>query len=280
MTDNHRSPPLDLPVDSSKIEVQWRDRTAEPNSAAARALAILQAIAQAEDPVTAQQISPKLELPHPTVHRLAVQLEQLGFLQRAPGSKRFVGGPALQALALDTLINSTWRGERHAILQALAEQIEETCNVTVLDGNEVVYIDRVESHWPLRTHLQAGSRVPLHCGASGKVFLSFMPPSKQKRLLTAAPLRRFTERTVVDLEILSRELKEIRKARVGYDDQEFMSGLIGVAVPVFDSSGRVCATVSMHAPTVRWTTEGVRKFVPLLTAAAEAVARTLEPRKM
>jgi IclR family transcriptional regulator, acetate operon repressor len=258
--------------------VDWVQNDGEPKSSAAlRSLMILQAVAQATAPLTARDLVPKLNLPHPTVHRLAVHLEELGYLQREPGSKRFIGGHELQRLALDALINSAARGERHAILQELAERVEETCNVTVLDGNEVVYIDRVESHWPLRTHLQVGSRVPLHCGASGKVFLSFMPANKRKRLLTAAPLRRCTERTVVDPKRILIELKKVRVTKVGLDNQEFMPGLIGIAVPIFDSRGRACATVSMHAPTVRWTLEKVIAIAPLLTAAATRIARTLDP---
>jgi DNA-binding IclR family transcriptional regulator len=94
----------------------------------------------------------------------------------------------------------------------------------------------------------------------------------------AAPLRRYTERTVVDPKLIARQLKQIRTTKVGLDNQEFMPGLIGIAVPVFDSRGRVWATVSMHAPTVRWTIDRVLKLVPHLTAAANRVARTLSPK--
>ena len=247
------------------------------SSAVLRSLNILREVTLAAKPVTARDLASKLNLSHPTVHRLAVQLEGFGYLQREPGSKRFIGGRELQGLALEALINSSTRGERHAILKALVDQVEETCNVTILNGNEVAYIDRVESHWPLRTHLQAGSRVPIHCGASGKVFLSFMSSNKRTRLLTAAPLRRCTERTVIDPKRILAELKKIRASKVGLDNQEFMPGLIGIAVPVFDSRGRVCATVSMHAPTVRWTLDGVLKTAPLLTSAAARIARTLDP---
>lgn len=267
---------LDREMETVKA-IDWSvNENEEKGSAAFRALKILQIITQSERPLTARELAPKLDLPHPTVHRLATHLERLGYLQREPGSKRFVSGFELQNLALNALQNSFARAERHAILQDLAERIEETCNVTVLDGNEAVYIDRVEAHWPLRTHLQVGSRVPLHCGASGKVFLSFMDAKKRKRLLTAAPLRRMTERTVIEPKKIFAELKKIRSSKIGLDDQEFMPGLIGIAVPVFDSRGRVCATVSMHAPTVRWTLNQVSKTAPLLTAAASAIARTLD----
>lgn len=251
---------------------------AEAGSATARAVSILDAVAQAKSPVAATDLAPRLSLPKATVHRIASHLEELGLLQREPGSKRFVVGPHLQTLALDSLINSTWRGERHAILQALVDEVEETCNVTVLDGNEVVYIDRVESHWPLRTHMQPGSRVPLHCGASGKVFLSFMPAYKRRRLLNAAPLRRYTDRTVVDPRKIEEGLKEIRAKGVGVDDEEFLPGLVGLAVPVFDARGRVCATVSMHVPTARLNAAQALRHVPALARAAKAIGRTLDPR--
>jgi DNA-binding IclR family transcriptional regulator len=150
--------------------------------------------------------------------------------------------------------------------------------VTVLDGDAVVYVDRVESHWPLRTHFQPGSRVPLHCGASGKLFLSLMPARKRRGLLTAAPLKRYTERTVVDPDKIEEELKRVRAKQVGLDVEEFLPGLIGLAVPVFDSQNRMCATVSMHAPTARLNVEQVLACVPALRHAAGAIACTLDPR--
>lgn len=249
----------------------------DTGSATARAFAVLDAVAQAQGPVAAADLAPKLGLPRATVHRIALHLEELGLLQREPGSKRFVVGPHLQMLALDSLINSSWRGERHAILQALVDEVGETCNVTVLDGNEVVYIDRVEAQWPLRTHMHPGSRVPLHCGASGKVFLSFMPAYKRRRLLRSVPLKRFTDRTEIDPEKIEQELQTIRKTKVGVDDEEFLPGLVGLAVPVFDARDRVCATVSLHVPTVRLDAKQALRHVPALARAAQAVSRTLDP---
>ena len=243
---------------------------------AARMLAILEAVAAFDGPVGAIDLAERLELPRATVHRLAVALERLGYLCREPGSKRFIVGYRQQRLALDTLIHSSVRGARHAILQALVDEVGETCNVTVLDGNEVVYIDRVESDWPLRTHLQPGSRIPIHCGASGMMFLSAMPAARRRRILTAAPLRRYTSKTILEPDEIEQRLRGIRAAGVAIESEEFMQGLIGVAVPVHDSRGRVCATVSMHAPTARFTIEQVLQRVPLLQDAARAVAALID----
>ena len=263
-----------IPTQGVVARVSAKTR-AIPSGATARALAILTTVAQADSPVLASELALKLKLSKATVHRLAVHLEDLGFLLRQPGSRRFIVGPELQRLSVDALIASSQRGELHAILQALVDEIQETSNFTVLDGNEIVYIDRVESHWPMQIHLHPNSRVPLHCGASGKVFLSFMPPRKRRRLLTAAPLKRYTERTVIDPVKIEDGLKSVRTAKAAIDDEEFLQGLIGLAVPIFDRRGRVCATVSTHVPTSRLRADEAYRYFPAMTRAAEAVTRTL-----
>ncbi|KAG0760697.1 hypothetical protein G6F22_019061 [Rhizopus arrhizus] len=117
-------------------------------------------------------------------------------LLREPAGKSYVSGPRLSALARETLLNSPLRGERHRILDSLVDEIGETCNCTMLDGDEVIYLDRVETAWPLRVNLQTGSRVPLHCSASGKLFLAHMRREPRARLLAAAPLPRYTPNTL------------------------------------------------------------------------------------
>lgn len=246
------------------------------DSITGRAISIVEVIAASDKPLAAADIAGKLGLSNATTHRLATVLERLDCLQRQPGTRRFVAGPRLEAIALEILMHSTRRGERHAILQALVGEIEETCNITVLDGNEVVYIDRVESHWPLRTHLRPGSRIPIHCGASGKLFLSLMPARRRRRLLRAAPLKKYTPKTVIDPELIEEELKSVRAKKFGLDVEEFLPGLIGLAVPVFDSARRICATVAVHAPTARHTVEQVLTQIPALRRTAAAIERTFE----
>ena len=125
--------------------------------------------------------------PKPTVHRMLVQLEAGGWLQREPDGRRYALAPRLLRLSEDTLGASTQHGVRHAVLRQLVEEVGESCNLTALSGSEVIYLDRVETPAPLRFYLHPGSRVPVHCSASGKVFLSQMSPA-QRQLLP--PLRR------------------------------------------------------------------------------------------
>ncbi len=119
-------------------------------------------------------------------------------MQREPGKRRFVPGARLLQLGLGIVAASMLRAPRHAILEALSNAIGETCNFGVMAGSHVVYLDRVESAWPLGLRFESGSRVPLHCTAMGKLFLSMLPPRKRAALIRALPLQRYTESTMTD----------------------------------------------------------------------------------
>lgn len=242
------------------------------NSTLFRGMAIMQEIADSRRGLSISELVERVELPKPTVHRITSQLEEEGYLQRNPTDKRFLLGNALREFSLSVLSNTSVGAPRHAILAALSEEIGETCNCTILDGNHTVYFDRVESNWPIKINLHPGSKLPIHATASGKLFLAHMTPRDRKRLLQAAPLTRNTERTVVSPEKLEEELKEIKKEGVGYDNEEFLTGMVAVAVPVFDKKNRICFTVAVHAPTTRKTLDDLRQFIPSLRKAASALA--------
>src|SRR3990172_2982776 len=150
---------------------QKEDRT----PATLRAFAVLEALAAADQPATLARLVESCKLPKPTVYRMLAMLEQAGLVWREPASRGYTPGPRLAALGRDVMLNGSLRAERHSILARLVEVIGETCNFTMLDGAEVVYLDRVEAAWPLRVTLSPGSHVPLHCTASGKLLLALLP---------------------------------------------------------------------------------------------------------
>lgn len=244
--------------------------------AAQRALEILESIAKAGRPVSGNEVMAWVNLPKPTVYRTCALLERMGMLQRDPTSKRLLTGPRLCALAMETILGSPTRGPIHTILQSLASDIGETCTFTIMDGNEIVCVDRVESASTLRLQLQAGSRLPLHCTASGKLFLSLIPRALSRKLINSAPLKRYTPNTIVDPDQLSNNLKQIRKEKISRDKEEFWVGLIAIAVPVVEKRGRICGTVSVNAPAMRMTLREAEAHVPALRRAAESIAANLE----
>jgi len=239
-----------------------------------RALKLLEIIASAEQPPTLNELVARLELPKATTHRFVSLLEALGFAQRTPDGRHYQVGHRLTALAVDVMRNSLAQGPRRAILTSLVQEIQETCNITVLDRSELVYLDRVESDWPLQIRLSVGSRVPLHCTASGKLFLSLAPPSLRDGLVKSQPLVRYTPRTIVDPAKLNIELAKIKKTQVGVDNEEFIDGMTAAAVPVFDSRGKICATVAVHGPKGRLPLSRAISLAPALKEAADKLAQT------
>ena len=239
-----------------------------------RALRLLEIIASAEQPPTLNDLVSRTALPKATTHRFVSLLEELGFAQRTVDGRHYQVGHRMTALAIDTLRNSFSQAPRRAILASLVSEIGETCNITMLDGSELIYLDRVESDWPLQIRFSIGSRVPLHCTASGKLFLSLAPSSVRQALIGSRPLTRHTARTITDKAALEAELDKIRQTGVGTDNEEFIEGMAAAAVPVLDSRGKICAAVAVHGPTGRLPIARAISLAPALKEAANQLART------
>ena len=253
-------------------------RTGEnPESATLRAFAILEHIAAAEEPPTLEALTRAIGLPKPTVFRILRLLVRGGLVQREVHEKRYLVGERVAALALDVHMQSPRRLERRAILARLVETIGETCNFTMLDGKDVLYVDRVETSANVRLHMQTGSRVPPHCTASGKLLLSELPAARLRRLLGPGPFPRYTPRTVVSPSALERELSRIRASGVGIDIGEYLADSVCLAVPVRDASGRMCAAIAVHGPAPRMSLKRGHGFVPAMRDAAAAMTATFAP---
>ena len=139
---------------------------------ALRLFALVEVLAGSDRRHSLQSLVDETGLPKPTLHRMLQQLESAGMLLRESDGRHYGTGPRLRRLAENLLLHDTLHGARHAVLRSLVQEVGESCNITALSGSEVVYLDRVETAAPLRFYLHAGSRVPAHCSASGKVLLA------------------------------------------------------------------------------------------------------------
>ena len=238
-----------------------------------RLFALLEVIAERDQLFSLQDLVDETGLPKPTLHRMLQLLEGAGLLQRESDGRHYSSGVRLRRLAENLMLNSTYHGARHAVLRHLVEELGESCNITALSGNEVVYLDRVETAAPLRFYLHPGSRVPAHCSASGKLLLSQMTPAQRQRLLAHAPLEAYTPRTLTKLESLEREFKRVERDGYALDNEEFLPGLMCVAVLVPVNEGRSNLCVAVQAPMVRVTKERALAMLPVLRRAATALAQ-------
>lgn len=216
-----------------------------------RTLRILEVLGNSDRPMTPTEINQELKLPKQTVHRLCTTLEEEGYIIRETNGKRLQPSPRLKNLASGVLYNSRNQIALRQVLVDIAGKIKETINLVVPEEDGMMYLDRVETDWPFRIQLPVGSHVPFHCTASGKTFLASLSPSLRRSFVNGMHLKPMTRNTFDDPTKFLDELALVAKQGYAVDNEEFMDGMIAVAVPVKDAKSRYCASIAFHAPTQR-----------------------------
>jgi DNA-binding IclR family transcriptional regulator len=221
-----------------------------------RALSILEVMAQEGAPVTVTELSEKVGLKISTVHRLLTTLGHRGYVEQAPDSSKYRLGLKLLELGNSVLCFSDVRTVARPYLEELVSRCNETANLAVLDGSDVVYIDQVESSNIIIVKMlaQPGNRGPVYCTASGKALLAFLPGDRLQPLLESLEMTRFTNETITDTAHLKKELERIRQDGYAMDWGEMEEHVRCIAAPVFDHEGRAIASISVSGPSNRITT--------------------------
>lgn len=240
-----------------------------------RLLLLLEEIARVGTPLTPTAANEVLGLPKPTVHRLFHRLEEEGFLQRDVDGRSYSPGQRLRRMSMNVLSSSRLRTVRLAVLNALTEDVGETCNLATPERDGMIYIDRVETKWPLRIQLPVGTTVPFHCTASGKMYLSTLPPRNLSKYLASALLDPHTPKSMTDPAEIVREIERIRAEDYSTDNEEFMEGMVAVAVPIRDNLGRLMSTLSVHAPTQRISLDALKGHLQRLRTAASDLSEMM-----
>jgi IclR family acetate operon transcriptional repressor len=207
----------------------------------ARAAAILAALERAEDGLTLTELAAIVAMPRSTVHRIAASLESEGLVIGTPrGVLRL--GPRLVSLARATRWHLGDAARPHIV--ELSRRVEETVELGVLQGSNLLLVDQVVARRRLRTVSTIGARVAAHATAGGKVLLALETDTHLKTLLPAR-LERFTPSTITSRADLMAQLATIRKLGVAFDHAEESEGISAVALVISDASGdRAAVTIS------------------------------------
>jgi len=240
-----------------------------------RTLRILEVLGQSDRAMTATEINARIGLPRQTVHRLCATLETEGFLIRHGASKGYLPSRRLRDLGAGLVYASQSHIARHQVLLDVAHQVRETVNFVVPEETGMRYLDRVETDWPFRIQLPIGSNVPYHCTASGKTFMASLAPKARRAFVAGLTLTPLTPGTHSTPEALLADLARIAKRGYALDEEEFMEGMVAIAVPVRDAQGRFAAALAFHGPAQRISiaqaiakkdilTEGARKLTAAL----------------
>ncbi len=216
-----------------------------------RTLLMLEVLGRSGRPMTATELGSEIGLAKQTVHRLCATLEAEGFLIRHGNSKRFLPARRTRAMSSGLLFASRAHIARHQVLEDVARQVGETVNFVVPEETGMSYLDRVETDWPFRVQFPVGSNVPFHCTASGKTFMASLKPKARRAFVMGLNFSRHTKFTHTEPEVLLDDLARIAKRGYALDEEEFIEGMVAIAVPVRDLDGRFAAALAYHGPRPR-----------------------------
>jgi DNA-binding IclR family transcriptional regulator len=156
------------------------------------------------------------------------------------------------------------------------EQTGETVELSILDNEELLCIEKIEGSESIRLFTQIGSRYrTLHASAPGKVHLAYMSPRDFEKFISEYGLPRLTENTITDVNVLKSQLEQILQTGVAFDDQERRLGVRRFASPIFDCNGKKIAVVDLAGPVFRLTLERKQHFAELVKKTAQRISKHL-----
>lgn len=251
-----------------------RPKKSKPVGVLTKAFRILALLQNSHSPMNLKEISAQSGINKSTALRLLAHLEREKYVSRdekgdySPGSSLVrVGGPSE--------FQETIRRIARPHLWELWRSTQETVNLAMLDGLEVVYLDCLESVHEFRLVAHIGMRAVLYRTALGKAMLAFLPAERREAILRSLTFQAFTPNTVVSAEQLRNELEQIRELGYAVDNEESHLGLRCVAAPVLGSSREAVAAISVSSTTGRLTLEKVSGLGAVVRQAAESVAARL-----
>jgi DNA-binding IclR family transcriptional regulator len=228
--------------------------------------------------VSIRDLSVDLKIPKGTIHRILTSLSYVGYIRQHPETKNYFLGFKLMELAALLGNQLDLRKVAEPVLRDLANRTKLAANLVILDRNEIVFIDKVETQQPVGTLKMAsrvGSRNPVHSCAVGKVLLCHMPEEEVDRILSEAGLPRRTPTTITSASRFKAHLKVVHSQGYGIDDEENEQGIRCLAAPVFDGRGNAVAAVSVAGPAFLVTPEALQGTIrkEVMAAAAEVSRR-------
>jgi IclR family pca regulon transcriptional regulator len=228
-------------------------------------------------------IADELGMSRSTTHRYVITLVALGYLEQG-ASRKYRLGLRVTDLGMSALNSTGLREHAHPYLEELRQRTSYTTSLGVLDGGEVLYVDRVRSYrrnqGTVDLNLHTGSRLPAYCTAMGKLLLANLPEAEQKDLIASMKLAKRGPNTITSKKALREELDEIKASGFAVNDQELAAGLYSIAAPVRNEARDVVAAVNLAAHSgVISLEELVDALGPHLVSTADRISARLGYRR-
>ncbi|NLI66557.1 MAG: IclR family transcriptional regulator [Tissierellia bacterium] len=240
-----------------------------------RTLSILELIANYNEGLSIKDISESLDLHKSTVHRLLGTLIYKGYVIQDPVSNKYMITLKLYELGAKKIESLDILKASKRFTKELMREFNEVVHLVIRDGNDIIYIDKVEADNTIRMASNIGRRSPLYSTSVGKAMLAFMDEEEVRRIWEISEIKKFTEKTVTDYEELYRELDKIRSLGYAEDDEENELGVRCIGAPVFNYRGEVEGAISISGPTLRITKDRVEEIAKSVMKYANLISREL-----
>lgn len=239
-----------------------------------RAVKILKCFSSRRPELRLTEIADELDLNKSTVHGIITTLKYHGLIDQDEESQKYRLGLAL--LGLGSIVKDSLKINKIArpYIDEICSRLGETVHLGALDKDEVVYLEKAESHQSMRIVTTIGARLPAYCTGVGKAMMAYVD---EETLIDLLPdkFERFTPNTITDKNVLLEVLREVRARGYAMDYQEHDLGLTCVAAPVLDSAGRANYAISVSGPSIRMTEAKIEEAIKLVKEAAEEISRSL-----
>ena len=243
-----------------------------------RALRLLESISEHEHGVTLSDLAQETALPPSTAHRLLKSLEARQFVRQDSerglwfiGVRAFTVGSAFVRMRDIVAI-------ARPIIRRLVDEVEESANLAVLDGNRLVYLSQIECRQMIRAHALPGAGAMAHCSGVGKALLAALPDERALAIVAAAGMPALTEKTITDVDAYLTALATVRMQGYGVDDEEQSLGMRCVAAVVYDENADPVAAVSVTGPSARITSARIAALGAKVRAVADEVTAVVGGR--
>ncbi len=245
----------------------------------AKGLALLDWLARQPEPCRLADVAREFSLARSSAHRSLQTLVECGWAEQDEHSAYRA---SLRLVELGALVGGSGdlKSRLHGPLATLWRNTGETIHLTVLDGGDVVYLDKFDSSLPVAAYSRVGGRAPAYCVASGKALLAAAHMDLATLSATLGPLQGHTPNTVTDATTLVAELEQCRARGHAINREEWREGVCGLGAPVFDARGEPVAAVGVSVPSIRFARERRRELADALVDCAWQCSRLLGYRSV
>ncbi len=242
---------------------------------ATKIFAILEELAKSDGSLKITEIAKNLNYPLSTTHRFLASMMDLGYIVQNSDNGKYSLGVKLLSLSGAVLHNLNLRKIAMPFLEKLQSKTGETANLVVLDSDEVLYIEKVESNAAVRVFSLIGKRAPVHATGVGKIFLADMAWSDVLEIIKTKGMKKYTENTITNIDTLMEELNKIRTKDYALDNEECEDGAMCIAAPIRNHTGKTIAGISLSAPKSRFTDDKMENCLEILQESAADLSSTL-----